>query len=93
MAEGDEAVWIGDFNLEQAQLPLSDWIASGSLRQCDDANQASVLPTGTATVAGDRVIDFALYRGRLVLSDREQHALKYPTTTDVSQITIWLCTP
>jgi endonuclease/exonuclease/phosphatase family metal-dependent hydrolase len=76
-----DAATIGDFNMEQAEWPLSEWIACGKLRQMDDADPNSVKPTtnphkgkgGVGEVGGKRVIDFGVYRGLLKVNARGQH--------------------
>ena len=55
-AEGDEALMIGDFNLEQEERPVATLLATGKFRAADDANQASVERTGPACV-----IDYGIH--------------------------------
>ncbi|CAE6953194.1 unnamed protein product, partial [Symbiodinium sp. KB8] len=73
---GEEAVLMGDFNLVEAEYPISDALASGFLRAANEASHgdAGAPPTFQGLSGYTRCLDYALHTGRLVFDYKHQVA-------------------
>ena len=71
VGSGEEFVILGDWNCQPDEEHIGELIASGAIRECDDANRATIRPTSLAKKA-ERVIDYGLYRGNIEVRDRSQ---------------------
>lgn len=74
---GEDTVIMGDFNLETRCWPISNALASGQWRSCDELVCGDRVLCGThRTAAGAYtgvVIDYGLCTPRLTITGREQH--------------------
>ena len=73
---GEEAVLMGDFNLVEADYPISDALASGFLRAANETihGDAGAPPTFRGLNGYTRCLDYALHTGRLVFDYKHQVA-------------------
>lgn len=74
---GEDAIIMGDFNLETRCWPISNVLATGQWRSCDELVCGDQVLCGThRTAAGAYtgvVIDYGLCTPRLTITGREQH--------------------
>ena len=74
---GEEALILGDFNMERHVWPISTALATGKWYSCDEQVCGDQLGTGTHRNSNNkytgRVIDFGLATPRVLITDRTQN--------------------